>query len=80
MAVAVATSVDVTVGMGVSVAEGTSVGGIAVQVGAGATVAAVLQADMMKTTASAIPVSLRNFFLVYMIHTLSLVGGENSLL
>jgi len=75
-AVAVATGLDVTVGREVSVAEGNAVGGIAVQVGAGATVAAVLQADRMKAAASAIPVNLRNFFLVCMIHTLSLVGGD----
>jgi len=72
--------VAVTVGMGVSVAEGASVGGMAVQVGAGATVAAVLQADRMKAAASAIPANLSNFFLVCMIHTLSLGGVENSFL
>ena len=81
MAVAVATSVDVTVGMGVSVAEGTSVGGIAVQVGAGATVAAVLHADNRKATDRAMAVNFGNFFLVTIIHPLSLMNtfpSENS--
>jgi hypothetical protein len=71
VAVALATGVDVTVGMGVSVAEGTTAGGEAVQVGAGATVAAVLQADKVKAAARTIPVNLRNIFLVTMIHSLS---------
>jgi hypothetical protein len=77
VAVTAAVGVNGTVGMGVSVASGVSEGstgsGEAVQVGAGATVAAVLQADRMKAAARAIPVNLRNIFLVTIIHTLSLL-------
>jgi hypothetical protein len=71
MIVALAVGAGVAVGMGVSVAEGSAAGGEAVQVGAGATVAAVLQADIMKVAARTIPVNLRNIFLVIMIHSLS---------
>ena len=68
------------VGMGFSVAARTEVvvsggstgSGEAARVGAGATMATVLQADMMKAVARAIPINLRNIFLVTIIHTLSL--------
>jgi hypothetical protein len=73
VAVGVDVGVDATVGMGVSVAESSTGSGEAVQVGAGATVAAELQADRMKAAARAIPNNLRNIFFVTIIHTLSLL-------
>ena len=72
LAVGVSVGVDATVGTGVAVAEGSTGGGEAVQVGAGATVAAVLQADKMKAAARAIPVNFKNILLVTIIHTLSI--------
>jgi len=80
VAVAATVAVNATVGMVVSVASGTAVavaegttgGSEAVQVGAGATVAAVLQADRMKAEAIAIPTNFNNIFMVTIIHILSL--------
>jgi hypothetical protein len=81
VAVAAAVAVSATVGMVVSVANGTAVAvaegsrgsSEAVQVGTGATVAAVLQADRMKAEAIAIPTNLNNIFLKIIIHFLSLL-------
>jgi len=70
--VAVAVGAGVDVGMGVSVSVGITGTGEAVHVGAGATVAAVLQAVKMKAAARRIPVNRINTFLGTMIQTLSL--------
>jgi len=82
VAVAATVAVDATVDMVVSVASGTAVAVAEgstgssedVQVGAGATVAAVLQADRMKAEAIAIPTNIYNIFLVTIIHNLSLLN------
>jgi hypothetical protein len=73
--------VSVAVGTGIAVAAGSTGCGEASRTGAGATVAAVLHADNRKATDRAMAVNFGNFFLVTIIHPLSLMNtfpSENS--